>query len=223
MFKSFSMQAKSLVEESFLVLTKQLLLEIKCSKFSVSNATVSFCIPISQLAKLKFRREESVSLFFKPAADDPVIYMCVSSSDAVKQIQAILKEHGVKGKHTNTTMMKAVQVAVDMLEDIKVRERALTNDVDPVPAQVTEIMDLYRQAAEKFEMAGDKRHEEVMALMREFLAQPLVPGILDGSIKPQNQKPDMEKSAILKPVEDDNDVETRGSIYWLEGYQLVEK
>ena len=69
-------------------------------------------------------------------------------------------------------------------------------------------MDLYRQAAEKFEMAGDKRLEEVMALMREFLAQPLVSGILDGSIKTQNQKHDMEKSAILEPVEDDNDLET---------------
>mmetsp|Transcript_5462 Transcript_5462/g.8123 ORF Transcript_5462/g.8123 Transcript_5462/m.8123 type:complete len:638 (+) Transcript_5462:233-2146(+) len=204
MFKSFSMQAKSLVEESFLVLTKQLVLEIKCSKFAVSNATVSFCIPISQLAKLKFRREESVSLFFKPAPDDPIIYMCVSSADAVKQIQAILKEHGVKGKHTNTTMMKTVQMAVEMLTDIKGRERALLED--PRPEQVTEIMDLYRQAAEKFEMAGDKRHEEVMTLMREFLAQPHVSGILDGSIKPQEA--DLEKSAVLEPVEDENDLET---------------
>ncbi len=212
MFKSFSMQAKSLVEESFLVLTKQLLLEIKCSKFAVSNATVSFCIPISQLAKLKFRREESISLFFKPAADDPIIYMCVSSADAVKQIQAILKEHGVKGKHTNTTMMKAVQVASEMLVDIKVKERVLTEDTHAVPEQVTEIMDLYRQAAEKFEMAGDKRHEEVMAQMREFLAQPHVSSILDGSIRPQNQKVDLEKSAVLEPVEDENDLDTSADI-----------
>jgi len=47
-----------------------------------------------------------------------------------------------------------------------------------------------------------------MALMREFLAQPLVSGILDGSTKTQNQKPDMEKSAILEPIEDNNDLET---------------
>ena len=203
MFKSFSLTAKSLVEESFLVLTKQLILELKCNKFAVSTATVTFCIPISNLSKLKFRREESISLFFKPSPDDPAIYMCASSADAVKQIQAVLRGHGVKGKHTNTTMMKAIQVAVEMLDDIKKREKALLDD--PRPEQVTEIMDLYRQAAEKFEMAGDKRHEEVMALMREFLAQPHVSGILDGSIQPK--KVALDESEILEPYQDQNELD----------------
>jgi hypothetical protein len=204
MFKSFSMSAKSLVEESFLVLTKELILEIKCSKFSVSTATVTYCIPISFLSKLKFRREESISLFFKPAPDDPIIYMCQSSAAAVKQIQTILKEHGVKGKHTNATMTKAVQIAVEFLNDIKEREQVLVDD--PRPDKVTDIMDLYRQAAEKFEMAGDKRHEEVMALMREFLALPLVSGILDGSIQPKETAA-VEESNILEPIDDDEEEE----------------
>lgn len=204
MFKSFSMQAKSLVEESFLVLTKELMLEIKCSKFSVSTATVSFYIPISHLSKLKFRREESISLFFKPTPDDPIIYMCPSSADAVKQIQAVLKQHGVKGKHTNATMIKAVQIATEMLADIKEREMFLRED--PRPEKVTEIMDLYRQAAEKFEMAGDKRHEEVMTLMRDFLAQPHVSGVLDGSIKPKEEAT-LDQSAILEPIDDESELD----------------
>lgn len=204
MFKSFSKTAKSLVEEAFLVLTKELILEIKCNKFAVSSATVTFCIPISQLSKLKFRREESISLFFKPAPEDPIIYMCQSSADAVKQIQLVLKKHGVKGKHTNTTMMKTVQVAVEYLNDVKVNEKELKND--PRPERVTVIMDLYRQAAEKFEMAGDKRHEETMSLMREFLAQPHVSGILDGSIKPKDDE--FEESEILQPVTNDNNLDT---------------
>ena len=198
MFKSFSKTAKSLVEEAFLVLTKKLILEIKCNKFSVATATVTFCIPISQLSKLKFRREESISLFFKPAPDDPIIYMCQTSADAVKQIQLVLRTHGVKGKHTNTTMMKAVQVAVEYLNDVKVKEKELLKD--PRPERVTVIMDLYRQAAERFEMAGDKRHEETMSLMREFLAQPHVSGILDGSIKPKEDE--LEHSEILEPAPD---------------------
>merc|ERR1712150_275259 len=45
---------------------------------------------------------------------------------------------------------------------------------------VEKIMDLYRQAAEKLELAGDVRHEEVMTHMHEFLAKPLVANILDG-------------------------------------------
>lgn len=202
MFRSISKSAKSLVEESFLVLTKELILEIKCTKFSVSNATVTFCTPISELSKLKFRREESISLFFKTAHDDPIIYMCQSSADAVKQIQAVLKQHGVRGKHTNATMVKAIQVALEFLNDAKEMEEALK--LDPRPERVTEIMDLYRQAAEKFEMAGDKRHEEAMALTREFLAKPFVCGILDGSIKPTV----LAESAILEPVQDNEDFET---------------
>lgn len=198
MFRSFSKSAKSLVEESFLILTSELILEIKCTKFSVSSATVTFCIPISELSKLKFRREESISLFFKPAPDDPIIYMCQSSADAVKQIQSVLKKHGVKGRHTNTTMMKAVQVAEEYLNDAKVQEKTL--EADPLPERVTLIMDLYRQAAEKFEMAGDQRHEETMVLTREFLAKPLVSGILDGSIRPKQAK--IQESVILEPVDE---------------------
>ena len=204
MFKSFSKSAKSFVEESFLFLTQELILEIKCNKFSVSSATVSFCIPISHLSKLKFRREESISLFFKEAPDDPIIYMCHSSADAVNQIQAILKQHAVKGNPTNTTMTKAVQLAVEFLNDVKEKEIALVED--PRPERVTEIMDLYRQAAEQFEMAGDKRHEEAMSLMREFLAQPHVSGILDGSINPKQNE--MEASAILEPVTDFSELDT---------------
>lgn len=101
MFRSFTKSAKSLVEESFLMLTDELVIELKCNKFSVATATVNWTIPVSHLAKLKFRRQESISLFFKEAPEDPIIYMCENSAEAVKQIQNVLKRHGVKGKHTN--------------------------------------------------------------------------------------------------------------------------
>jgi hypothetical protein len=52
---------------------------------------------------------------------------------------------------------------------------------DPSVDRVNEIMDLYRQAAEKFEQAGDPRHAEVMAHMKRFLNQAFTTSILDGS------------------------------------------
>ena len=58
--------------------------------------------------------------------------------------------------------------------------------------RVNEIMDLYRQAAERFEAAGDVRHEEVVTHMRKFLALSLTASILDGSY----QKPDDEKLSV---------------------------
>ena len=54
--------------------------------------------------------------------------MCHSSADAVNQIQAILKQHAVKGNPTNTTMTKAVQLAVEFLNDVKEKEIALVED-----------------------------------------------------------------------------------------------
>lgn len=199
MFRSWSKSAKGLVEESFVMLTEELIIEIRCNKFSVANATVSFAIPVSHLAKLKFRREESISLFFKQAPDDPIIYMCENSAEAVKQIQNILKRQGVRGKHTNATMQKTVQAATQMIDDIKVMENKLQES--PSREQVTIIMDLYRQAAEYFEIAGDARHKEVMAHMRNFLDSPLVASILDGSFDQKQQATEVQKQAPVEAQE----------------------
>ena len=122
---------------------------------------VTFAINIDQMAKLKFRREESLSLFFKPASDDPLVYMCLDSALAVQDIQNVLKRHGVKGKHTNAATQRAVQMALNLVALIQQKEKELIDS--PTVDRVNEIMDLYRQAAEKFEVAGGPRHTEVMA------------------------------------------------------------
>ena len=131
------------------------------------------------MAKLKFRREESLSLFFKEATDDPLVYMCLDSALAVQDIQNVLKRHGVKGKHTNAATQRAVQMALNMVALIQQKEKELLDN--PSVDRVNEIMDLYRQAAEKFESAGDPRHAEVMAHMKRFLNQQFTTSILDGS------------------------------------------
>ena len=140
------------------------------------------------LAKLKFRRQESISLFFKPAPDDPLIFMCPDSADCVHQIQAVLKRHGVKGKHTNAATHRAINQALHLVQEIQTKELALKHD--PNVDRVNEIMDLYRQAAERFEVAGDVRHEEVVTHMRKFLALPLTVSILEGTYKkPEGDAP----------------------------------
>jgi hypothetical protein len=178
MFKSMT---KSVLQESFLMITETHIIEMKSSKLNTTTATVTFCISIDLLHKLKFRRGESVSLFFKPDPDGPMIYMCPDSSDAVHQIQSVLQRHGVKGKHTNAAAHKAIQDAMHLVQEIQTKELALKHD--PSVERVNEIMDLYRQAAERFEVAGDIRHEEVIAHLRKFLALPLTASILDGSFK----------------------------------------
>mmetsp|Transcript_30212 Transcript_30212/g.49915 ORF Transcript_30212/g.49915 Transcript_30212/m.49915 type:complete len:614 (+) Transcript_30212:124-1965(+) len=201
MFRSFTQSAKSVLEESFLMITETHIIELRSSKLNLSTGTVTFAISIELMAKLKFRRQESISLFFKPAPDDPLIFMCPDSAAAVHQIQSVLKSHGVKGKHTNAATQKAIHDALQIVQEIQAKERAL--EYQPSAERVNEIMDLYRQAAERFEVAGDIRHEEVVVHMRKFLAQPLTASILDGSYQPDEKKeaavPTTDDEAKNKP------------------------
>ena len=179
------------------MITETHIIEMTSSKLNLSSGKITFAIPIELMAKLKFRRQESISLFFKSAPSDPLIYMCPDSADAVHQIQAVLKRHGVKGKHTNAAAHRAIGEALQLVQEIQTKELALRHD--PSVERVNEIMDLYRQAAERFEAAGDVRHEEVVTHMRKFLALPVTASILDGSYqKPESpRKPEKSSSSAV--------------------------
>ena len=190
MFSRFAQSAKSVMEETFLMITDEYIIEFKSNRLNIGSGTVTFSINIDKMAKLKFRREESLSLFFKESTDDPLVYMCLDSALAVQDIQSVLKRHGVKGKHTNAATQRAVQMALNMVALIQQKEAELIDN--PNVDRVNEIMDLYRQAAEKFEQAGDPRHAEVMAHMKRFLNQSFTTSILDGSFvksAPATKKP----------------------------------
>jgi hypothetical protein len=198
------------------MITDTHVIELKSSKLNLSSGTITFCIAIDLLAKLKFRRQESISLFFKPAPDDPLIYMCPDSGDVVNQIQTVLKEHGVKGKHTNAAMNRLINEALQIVQHIQTKELALKHD--PNVERVNEIMDLYRQAAERFEVAGDIRHEEVVTHMRRFLALPLTASILDGSYQAEDKKTDgssVPQGEVLERtnanLDDDDDLDDKES------------
>ena len=197
------------------MISEQYIIEIKTNKFSIGTGKVTFVTLIASLAKLKFRREESISLFLKEAPDDPLIYMMSESADCVKQIQTVLKAHGVKGKHTNAAMQRSIQTALSIVTDIQNKERALEHD--PTVENVNEIMDLCRQAAERFEQAGDSRHQEVMTHMKKFLSNPITVSILNGSYEAKKKsngeatpsKPVPEGEVLSSPEwmlnEDDDD------------------
>jgi hypothetical protein len=197
MFRSFKNKANSVLEESFLMITDTHLIELRSSKLNLSSGVVTIAIAIDMTAKLKFRRQESISLFFKPAPDDPLIYMCPDSADAVHQIQFVLQQQGVRGKHTNAAAQRAVNEALQIVQEIQAKERAL--EYKPSVERVNEIMDLYRQAAERFELAGDQRHEEVVTHMRKFLDMPLVVSLLDGSFVPAEEGSSPRKSGDAVP------------------------
>jgi hypothetical protein len=196
-FRSLTQSARSVMEESFLMVTETHIIELRTSKLNMQMGTVVLSIKIDFMAKLKFRREESVSLFFKMAPEDPLIYICPHSGDAVHQIQSVLKRKGVRGKHTNAAAYRAINEALEMVQAIQAKETALQHE--PTLERVNEIMDLYRQTAEKFESAGDIRHEEVVMHMRKFLAKPTTISILDGSYT----KPMVAERGAMNELQDE--------------------
>ena len=216
MFRSIAQSARSVMEESFLMITETHIIELRANKLNMATAKVTFAISIDMMAKLKFRRQESLSLFFKPAPDDPLIYMCPDSGDAVHQIQSVLKRHGVKGKHTNAAAHRAISEALHIVQEIQTKELALKHD--PTVERVNEIMDLYRQAAERFEVAGDIRHEEVVTHMRKFLALSLTSSILDGSFKkpeepaPRRSSEGVPEGEVLESAGGYDDDETEDAV-----------
>ena len=204
-----------MLEESFLMIGDVYIIEIKTNKFSIGTGKVTFVTLIANLAKLKFRREESISLFLKQDPSDPLIYMMPDSADCVKQIQTVLKAHGVRGKHTNAAMQRSIQTALSIVADIQRKEKEL--EAEPTIDNVNEIMDLCRQAAERFEQAGDPRHKEVMTHMKKFLSNPITTSILNGTYEPKKKvaaattpsKPIPEGEVLTSPEwmlnEDDDD------------------
>ena len=225
MFSRFAESAKSVMEESFLLITELYIIEFKSNKLNIGSGTgerpcllwyfmllilyspkratppkpVTFAIHINHMAKLKFRREESLSLFFKEASDEPLVFMCLDSAAAVQDIQNILKRHGVKGKHTNAATQRAVQMALNKVALIQQKEKELLEN--PTVKNVNEIMDLYRQAAENFESAGDPRHSEVVAHMKRFLNQKFTTNLLE----PVPQGEILQQCPYLEDADDDDD------------------
>lgn len=180
--KSIVQSTKAVLEEHYLLITENHILEIRSSKLNIDSGTVIFVSPISSLIKLKFRRDESITLFFKQSnVEDPLIYLCQESYEAVQTIQNVLQKHGVKGKHTTTAAQKYLQAALKVVNDIREKEGNLESN--PTLENVNEIMDLYRQAAEKFENSNDPRHEHVISDMHTFLAKPLVKNILENEVE----------------------------------------
>lgn len=200
--KSIVQSTKAVLEEHFLLITENHILEIRSSKLNIDTGTVIFVSPISSLIKLKFRRDESITLFFKQSTvEDPLIYLCQESYEAVQTIQNVLQKHGVKGKHTTTAAQKHLQAALKVVNDIREKEGILESN--PTLENVNEIMDLYRQAAEKFENSNDPRHEQVISDMHTFLAKPLVKSILENEVEDSPVSTPVELSAASDDEGDD--------------------
>jgi len=178
--KKMDENVRQVMEESFVVVHDGKFMEVRANKFNLGQATVTVVLPIQSLVKLKFRRNESLSLYFNHDPNQPMIYICQESALVVKDIQQAMKRFGVEGKHTHTSMIRSMNAGENIMRVIVLKEREL--EAYPTVENVDEIMDLYRQAAEKFGSCeeGNARKEKCMEQLRAFLERPHVVAILEG-------------------------------------------
>lgn len=72
---------------------------------------------------------------------------------------------------------RPVLEATHLVQEIEAKEKDI--EIKPTVELVSEIMDFYRQAIERFEEADDIRHEQVVSAMRSFLSKPVIARILN--------------------------------------------
>ena len=116
---------------------------------------------------------DAVSLGFKLLPDAP-------SDDSPMVIQSVMNAKTVPySPRKDESQQVKFHEATNPLQLIQVKERAL--ELQPSMELVSEIMELYRQAIERYEEAGDDRHEEIASRMHAFLSLPLISKLLSES------------------------------------------
>ena len=203
-------QKTQILHENFLAITGKQIVEIRCGKFRMERGEVVKAESIDGIGKLKFRRGESVSFYFKANADDPLIYLSQDSSLIVQTVQNEMNRKGLKGKHTTPHQTRLIADAVDLVTLIQIKERHLETDGAKLGRGacvdiVREVMDLYRQAAEKFSLAGDSRYQDVMEHMSKFLRQDRVAKILEEGDEVRKMAVAGNKGDFFEDGEEDDD------------------
>jgi hypothetical protein len=148
---------------------------------------VAFVSSVDDLYKMRLRQQdELITLFFKSALDDPMIYKCSESKFVSQLIRA--------SKGSVMVRREAIHRAQHLVQEIQAQERAL--EYRPSRERVNEITTLYEKAAQQFVIAEDDRHKEVVEHKLRFLALPLVVSILNGTCPESKAQPKREPEIL---------------------------
>jgi hypothetical protein len=154
--------------------------------------TVAFVSSVDEIYKMRLRQEEElIALFFKAGKDDPLILKCSECNIVSQQIRA--------ARGSGLVKKEAVNKALHLIQEIQAQERAL--EYDPSLARVNEITTLYEKAAQQFDIAGDKRRNEVEEHKMKFLALPKVASIRKGTPQKPKAEPKREPEILETSVE----------------------
>jgi len=133
---------------------------------------------LEDLVKLRFKRGEDgvLSMTFK---DERVVnFLMANASQAVEKIKLHMQKLGVEGTHTqNSGSLKQVASAEAFLT--AAQQMMDEFDRNPSHKMISNLMELFKEAAERFGQASDDRYLSVIALIQGFLQREDVVAVLE--------------------------------------------
>lgn len=158
----------------YLAVTKTNIIELARHPFKVRYATILEVHSLENLARLKFKRGEQVTFYFK---NDKVInYKMVESAECVEFMRTQMSKIGIKGNQSSLRVKHS-----NRYDDIfhKIEEIEKKFALQPSHELVEEVMELLRQAAENLVDPNDVRYAKVLKLTQSFLQRDDVIRTLD--------------------------------------------
>jgi len=143
--------------------------------------------PLENLHKLKFKRGNSVTLYFNQMSSK----LCCKfetgegTTKLVKSLQNALSKLGIEGRHSTKNQQdaaKGIETASNLLDLAKGKIMTFENSEEGGKQEIEKIMSLLRDAAEKFSVIEGTGHADVVKTMHQFLSSEAVKRILDSDI-----------------------------------------
>lgn len=164
----------------YLAVTPLQLLELQPHRTRMNQVVVLSAASLQSLARVKFHKGKSVTLIFKTGGS--VEFFMREAIDCVKAVKRNLQALGVTGTQTSARVAKKVAEAKGIMGAIQRQVDELS--VKPTMEQVQIVMDLHKQATERYVEANSDRYKEVMNSLHTFLSRADVNHILGGEEGP---------------------------------------
>ena len=158
-----------------LAVTKSNIIELAPHPFKRQFATVLEVHKLDDLSRVKFKRGEQISFCFKN--DRVVNYRMTEAAECVEFVKSQMMKLGIKGQQSIVKTTKNVFTAEGIFERIKEVEEKFS--ISPSYTLVEQVMDLLREAAERFGEANDARYQHAIQQTQRFLQRDDVIRTLD--------------------------------------------
>ena len=187
-------QQNGAILHRYLGLTDEWLLNLRAHETKMNHAVVCKAKELLQIHKLKYRREESISLVFRDG--ERWNFEMAESYECVTVIKDKMNAKGVRGHKTNQASLNQLAKVQALIKQAQQIETTL--QAAPTLERVKMIMDLYREATERLSSVSNDKQKtsDLTALLHTFLLRQDVQDILEGKNKPPPPPPSSTRSAI---------------------------